>query len=66
MVSIKNYNLNLLRCQGFAVPPRRDGFTLGRLGSGASSTFAPLRYEGNVKIRLYRFKTSDKLYYVNF
>jgi hypothetical protein len=33
---------HLLRCQGLAVPPRRDGFALGRLESGASSTFAQL------------------------
>jgi hypothetical protein len=32
---------HLLRCQGFAVA--YYGFTLGRLGSGASSTFAQLR-----------------------
>jgi hypothetical protein len=33
---------HLLRCQGFAVV--YYGFTLGRLGPGASSTFAQLRY----------------------
>jgi hypothetical protein len=33
---------NLLRCQGFAVV--YYGFTLGRLGSGASSAFAQSRY----------------------
>jgi hypothetical protein len=32
---------HLLRCQGFAVV--YYGFTLGRLESGASSTFAKLR-----------------------
>jgi hypothetical protein len=34
---------HLLRCQGFAVV--YYGFTLGRLGSGVSSTFAQLRYK---------------------
>ena len=33
---------HLLRCQGFAVA--YYGFTLGRLRSGASSTFAQLRF----------------------
>jgi hypothetical protein len=33
---------HLLRCQGFAVPDY--GFTLGRLGSEASSTFATSGY----------------------
>jgi predicted DNA-binding protein (MmcQ/YjbR family) len=36
---------HFLRCQGFAArqSPLADGFTLGRLGSKASSTFAQLR-----------------------
>jgi hypothetical protein len=34
---------HLLRCQGFTVV--YYGFTLGRLGSGVSSTFAQLRYK---------------------
>jgi hypothetical protein len=39
---------HLLRCQGFAVV--YYGFTLGRLGPGASSTFAQLRYNSAVKV----------------
>ncbi len=43
----KSMTPHLLRCQGLAVV--YYGFTLGRLGPGASSTFAQLRYNQAVR-----------------